>query len=233
MGPSFNFFSIVSSTGIVVKLVLLTLIVFSIASWSIILLKFFMVRNADKESQEFTKSFWRCKNLSDAYSKTKNLRNSPVARIFRLGYLELKKIDSFNNDSDQSRPSLDSARTVGNIKRKMNNGISDEMKRLLQLVPFLATAGNTAPFIGLFGTVWGIMDSFHNIGMSKSVSLAVVAPGISEALVATAVGLAVAIPSVIAYNFFSNKLNSLNTMLESFSADFLNIVEYEILRTES
>jgi biopolymer transport protein TolQ len=99
------------------------------------------------------------------------------------------------------------------------------------MVPFLATVGNTAPFIGLFGTVWGIMDSFHSIGMSKSVSLAVVAPGISEALVATAFGLGVAIPSVIAFNYFSNKLDSLNTALESFSSDFLNIVEYEIFRS--
>lgn len=231
MGHSFSFFTIITSTGLVVKLVLLTLLVFSIASWAIILLKFFMVKKADKETQEFTRHFWRCKNLSDAYTKTKHLRNSPAARIFRLGYLELKRIDSFNTGSEKSKASMDSVRTMGNIKRKMNNGISDEMKRLIQLVPFLATAGNTAPFIGLFGTVWGIMDSFHNIGVTKSVSLAAVAPGISEALVATAVGLAVAIPSVIAFNFFSNKLDSLNTMLESFSADFLNIVEYEILRT--
>lgn len=231
MEQSFSFFSIVSSTGLVVKLVLLTLLIFSIASWAIILLKFFMVKKADKETQEFTKHFWRCKNLSDAHAQTKHLRDSPAVRIFRLGYMELKRIDSFNTSNENSKSSLDSARSIGNIKRKMNNGISDEMKRLIQLIPFLATAGNTAPFIGLFGTVWGIMDAFHNIGMSKSISLAVVAPGISEALVATAVGLGVAIPSVIAYNYFSNKLELLNTMLESFSADFLNIVEYEIFRS--
>jgi len=113
----------------------------------------------------------------------------------------------------------------------LQNGISEEMKRLLSMTPFLATVGNTAPFIGLFGTVWGIMDSFHSIGMSKSVSLAVVAPGISEALVATAFGLAVAIPSVIAFNYFSSKIDSLSTSMESFSYDFLNIVEYEVFRT--
>lgn len=232
MENSFNFFTIISSTGLVVKFVLLTLIIFSIASWTIILLKFFMLRTAERETREFSILFWRCKNLSDAYSKTKELKNSPAARVFKNGYLELKKIDSFSKKEDENiKIPLESMRTIGNIKRKMNNGITDEMKRLVQLIPFLATAGNTAPFIGLFGTVWGIMDSFHNIGVSKSVSLAVVAPGISEALVATAVGLAVAIPSVMAYNYFSNKLDSINSMLESFSADFLNIVELEILKS--
>lgn len=103
---------------------------------------------------------------------------------------------------------------------------------MTQLVPFLATAGSTAPFIGLFGTVWGIMSSFHGIGLTGSASLAVVAPGISEALVATAAGLAVAIPSVIGYNFFMQKIRVIDTEMQSFSADFLNIVERDILRSK-
>lgn len=230
MGHSFSIFSIVSSAGIVVKLVLLILLIFSIASWSIIFLKIFMIRKAEKETKEFVQSFWKCKNLSEAYSGTKALRSSPAARVFRLGYSELKRIDNFKTSAEKSKLSNHSGTGVS-IRRKMNNGISEEMKRLVQTVPFLATVGNTAPFIGLFGTVWGIMDSFHNIGMSKSVSLAVVAPGISEALVATAFGLGVAIPSVIGFNYFSNKLDSLNTALESFSSDFLNIIEYEIFRS--
>ena len=98
--------------------------------------------------------------------------------------------------------------------------------------PFLATTGNTAPFIGLFGTVWGIMNSFHGIGLRGSASLAVVAPGISEALVATAAGLAAAIPAVIAFNYFMNKIRIVETEMQSFSADFLNIIERDIIRTE-
>lgn len=233
MGHSFSIISIVSSAGLVVKFVLLILLTFSIASWSIIFLKMFMIRKSEKETEEFIQLFWKCKNISEAYSNTRKFRNSAVARVFRLGYGELKKIDNFKNSQNDSFGKISPSGTAANIKRKMNNGISQEMKRLVHTVPFLATVGNTAPFIGLFGTVWGIMDSFHNIGMSKSVSLAVVAPGISEALVATAFGLGVAIPSVIGFNFFSNKLTGLNTALESFAADFLNIVEYEIFRSES
>ena len=103
---------------------------------------------------------------------------------------------------------------------------------MTQMVPFLATTGNTAPFIGLFGTVWGIMNSFHGIGLRGSASLAVVAPGISEALVATAAGLAVAIPAVIAFNYFMQKIKILESELNSFSADFLNIIERDILLME-
>jgi biopolymer transport protein TolQ len=106
------------------------------------------------------------------------------------------------------------------------------MTRMTQMVPFLATTGNTTPFIGLFGTVWGIMNSFSGIGQRGSASLAVVAPGISEALVATAAGLAAAIPAVIAFNFFMNKIRIVETEMQSFSADFLNIIERDIMRVE-
>ena len=129
--------------------------------------------------------------------------------------------------------SLD-ARFTGtdNIKRALRRAITTEMTRVSQMVPFLATTGNTAPFIGLFGTVWGIMHSFAGIGQKGSANLAVVAPGISEALVATAAGLAAAIPAVIAFNFFMSKINVVESELQSFSADFLNIVERDILRIE-
>ncbi|MDY0131459.1 MAG: protein TolQ [Desulforegulaceae bacterium] len=231
MGHSFSVFSIVSSAGLVVKLVLLILLFFSITSWAIIFLKFFSMRKAEKETETFGQTFWKSKNISEAYSNTKNLSNTPVARVFRIGYSELRRFDNITGVHPGGKISRDSSRAAVTIRRKLKNGVSEEMKRLVKTVPFLATVGNTAPFIGLFGTVWGIMDSFHGIGMSKSVSLAVVAPGISEALVATAFGLGVAIPSVIAFNYFSNKLDSLNTSLESFSADFLNLIEYEVFRS--
>jgi biopolymer transport protein TolQ len=129
--------------------------------------------------------------------------------------------------------SLD-ARFAGmdNIKRALRRAITTEMTRMTQMVPFLATTGNTAPFIGLFGTVWGIMNSFVGIGKMGSANLAVVAPGISEALVATAAGLAAAIPAVIAFNFFMSKIRVVESELQNFSADFLNIIERDILRTE-
>jgi hypothetical protein len=117
-----------------------------------------------------------------------------------------------------------------NVKRALRRAINTEMTRLTQMVPFLATTGNTTPFIGLFGTVWGIMNSFHGIGQRGSASLAVVAPGISEALIATAAGLAVAIPAVIAFNHFMQKIRVIETELHSFSADFLNILDRDILR---
>ena len=120
---------------------------------------------------------------------------------------------------------------IDNIKRALRRAINTEITRMTQMVPFLATTGNTTPFIGLFGTVWGIMNSFHGIGQRGSASLAVVAPGISEALVATAAGLAAAIPAVIAFNFFMSKIRTIETELHSFSADLLNIIERDIVRT--
>jgi len=119
---------------------------------------------------------------------------------------------------------------VDNVKRALRRGITTETTRMTQMVPFLATTGNTTPFIGLFGTVWGIMGSFQGIGLRGSASLAVVAPGIAEALVATAAGLAVAIPAVIAFNYFMHKIRILESELDSFSADFLNIVERDLMR---
>jgi biopolymer transport protein TolQ len=119
-----------------------------------------------------------------------------------------------------------------NVKRALRRAINTEMTRMTQMVPFLATTGNTTPFIGLFGTVWGIMSSFQGIGQKGAASLAVVAPGISEALVATAAGLAAAIPAVIAFNYFMSKIRIVETEFQSFSADFLNIIERDILRVE-
>ncbi len=121
---------------------------------------------------------------------------------------------------------------IDNVKRALRRSINTEITRMTQMVPFLATTGNTTPFIGLFGTVWGIMNSFRGIGLKGSASLATVAPGISEALVATAAGLAAAIPAVIAFNYFMQKIRTIETELQSFSADFLNIIERDILRVK-
>jgi biopolymer transport protein TolQ len=225
----------VFGAGLVVQLVLLTLVAFSIVSWAIILIKYRYLRRAFGESAQFIDYFWKSRDLTDAYARSKQLVGSPVARIFRVGYLELRKLGPLGprggEESEGGEPQSLATRTFGvtSLQRTMRRAISTEMTRMTQMVPFLATTGNTTPFIGLFGTVWGIMHSFHGIGQMGSASLAVVAPGISEALIATAAGLAAAIPAVIAFNFYTSKIRTLETELHSFAADFINIVERDIL----
>ena len=230
----------ISNAGIVVQIVLLLLLFFSVTSWAIILVKYRYIKRAFKQSAEFTEYFWKSRDLSNAFTKAKQLHGSPLARIFRIGYLELKKTsqsgEAGNPGSSGKSGNGFSFSTqfagIDNVKRALRRATNTEMTRMIQMVPFLATTGNTAPFIGLFGTVWGIMNSFSGFGQRGSASLAVVAPGISEALVATAAGLAAAIPAVIAFNFFMNKIRIVETELQSFSADFLNIIERDILRIE-
>ena len=218
-----------TNAGPVVKFIMLLLLFFSIISWSIIFIKFRYVRKAFGDSADFTEVFWQCRTLADAFSKAKTLRSSPLSRLFIAAYMEAARTESKENLAAM-RTAGSTLQTMGSVKRTLNRAINVENRRLTQLVSFLATAGNTAPFIGLFGTVWGIMSTFQGIGLSGSASLAVVAPGISEALVATAAGLAVAIPSVIAYNYFNDRIRVLNSELQSFSSDLLNIIERDVFK---
>ena len=238
MSSNLDLVHMISNAGFVVQMVMLLLLFFSITSWAIIIIKYRYLNRAFKESSRFVEFFWKCRDLSDAFSMAKKLSSSPVARIFRVGYVELNKIRRLSMGSRQTpagrgREGGGTLNGLGagteNIKRALRRATNAEMTRMAQMIPFLATTGNTAPFIGLFGTVWGIMNSFHGIGLTGSASLAVVAPGISEALVATAAGLAAAIPAVIAFNHFSNRIGMLEAELNNFSADFLNIVERDIL----
>ena len=230
MGQELSVFQMISGAGLVVKLVLLSLLAFSVTSWVIIVLKFLLINRSQKETVEFVDAFWQSRNLGDAYSRAKQLKESTVANVFRIAYKELKRIT--NTASTDGAGSLDTRSGVDNIRRILRRATSEETHRMAQMVPFLATAGSTAPFIGLFGTVWGIMNSFQGIAQKGSANLAVVAPGIAEALIATAVGLAVAIPSVIAYNFFAQKIKEIDAELQNFAADFLNIVERDILKAK-
>lgn len=219
----------ISNSGPVVNAVLFLLLSFSIACWTIIFLKYRYIRKAFQESALFTDFFWKSRDLAEAYVRAKQLQGSPIAQVFRIGYIELKKVSqsgamSRGQSSDGMTPA-----GIDNVKRALRRAINTELTRMTQSVPFLATTGNTAPFIGLFGTVWGIMNSFHGIGLRGSATLAVVAPGISEALVATAAGLAAAIPAVIAYNYFNQKIKIIETELIGFSADFLNIIERDLI----
>ena len=234
-----NIIHMISNAGLMVQFVLLLLLFFSVTSWAIIIIKFRYIKKAFRESALFTDYFWKSRDLANAFTKSKELSGSPIARIFRIGYLELKRLNQSQlaasmpkGPGGKQEAATLKTQIVGtdNVKRALRRAINTELTRMTQMVPFLATTGNTTPFIGLFGTVWGIMNSFHSIGLRGSASLAVVAPGISEALVATAAGLAVAIPAVIAFNYFMQKIRILESELQSFAADFLNIIERDIIR---
>lgn len=222
--------SMVWNAGPMVKLVLFLLLSFSIVSWAIIFMKFRLIRRARKETNVFQEIFWKSKSLAAVYAESKDLKYSPVAEVFRIGYQELSRLYKVHQEADNpSREGGDLMTTnlvrFENLPRALRAAMNSQVTRLGYALTFLATTGNTAPFIGLFGTVWGIMNSFQNIGLRGGANLAVVAPGISEALIATAAGLAAAIPAVIAYNYFSSQVRILESEMSNFSSDFLNIVE--------
>jgi biopolymer transport protein TolQ len=222
------------NAGPMVRFVLLLLLFFSITSWAIIFYKYRFIRKARKESAYFLDLFWNRQSLSKAFSASKQLQYSPLARVFRIAYLELKKVNTSQSSSKEGETgrgttSSQDVAAVDNLKRALRRAANVELTGLNRALSFLATTGNTTPFIGLFGTVWGIMNAFRGIGLRGSASLAVVAPGISEALIATAAGLAAAIPAVVAYNYFNSKVRVLESEMHNFSADFLNLVERELI----
>ncbi len=216
---------LVLNAGPVVKLVLLILVYFSLVSWAIIFYKASVIQRAIKESDRFLTFFWAKKRFDLVGQGINDFSNSPIANLFREGYhemLQLKKKSVDPADPGDFSLQMDTTEMVG---RALRRATTQETQRLEKYLTFLATTGSTAPFIGLFGTVWGIMGAFHGIGTTGSASLAVVAPGISEALIATAIGLAAAIPAVMGYNHFLNKVNILIGEMDNFSQELLNIVE--------
>jgi len=232
---AFSIIKVIQEAGPVVMGVMFLLFIFSITSWAIIILKGFTLRKAVKEGEIFLKLFWESRQLEEIIRGARDMNNTPLAEIYRAGYMELdrfregdtKKVTIGKNE--EQRPITNKEAARDNITRAMRRAMMGEITRLERAIPFLATCGNTSPFIGLFGTVWGIMISFHDIGQKGSASLAVVAPGISEALVATAIGLFAAIPAVIFYNHYTNKIRILESEMDAFTADFLNILDRHIL----
>jgi len=232
--PVSDVWGMVLHAGLMVKFVLLVLVGFSITSWAIMLFKAFQVRKARRESYYFLDLFWKSRSLASAYNDSGRFENCPVAEIFKVGYQELTRL---RKTTQETTPEGDTAEIspaqrpgLENVERALRRAINVESTRLSRTLSFLATTGNTTPFIGLFGTVWGIMSSFQKIGLSGAANLAVVAPGISEALVATAAGLGAAIPAVIGFNYFMNQVNVLETEMTNFVADFLNILERDMLK---
>ncbi|HEX9080418.1 MAG TPA: protein TolQ [Desulfuromonadaceae bacterium] len=219
--------ALLTGTGIIVKIVLLILIFFSVVSWAIILFKFFQIHRANSESERFMDFFWKSKRFDAIASQADRFLNSPLTVLFNEGYGELRKVVEGGERSDNHVLSTDLG-GIENVSRALRRATNSEITRLEKYTTFLATTGSTSPFIGLFGTVWGIMSAFEGIGKTGSASLAVVAPGIAEALIATAIGLVAAIPAVMAYNHFQHKIRVLLKEMDSFSTEFLNIVQRNI-----
>lgn len=214
-----SLFSMISHASWVAKAVLALLLLMSIASWAVMIYKFFSLGSARTRAERGMARFESAASLRDAVGGLGQDPGSPLYGIAHCGVQEFNRSREMGNDTTI---------IVDNVRRALHQGAASEMSRMQRGLPFLATTANTAPFIGLFGTVWGIMNSFHSIGLSKSASLATVAPGISEALVATAIGLAVAVPATVGYNLFMGRLAQLDTMLVNFAGFFLNRVQREI-----
>ena len=220
---SLDTWALIASASLVVKAVMLLLVAMSLFSWYIIFYKSRYLAAANNQSEEFREHFWGSSDIEEVYQHAKELDQSPESQMFRGGYNELARLqrqESWGKDADGDLESIERALMKAQLKATT---------RLESLTPFLATTGSAAPFIGLFGTVWGIMNSFKAIGAMKSASVQTVAPGIAEALIATAIGLLAAIPAVMAYNYFVRKIRLIEAEMENFSKDFLNTVRRNFL----
>jgi len=206
------------------QLAMVLLIVFSVLSWAIILFKAIQLRTARRQSDEFLDAFWQAKRLDAIYAHSEKLTKSPLSQVFRAGYIELARLKKTSGEESMLGGGIE------NVERALRRAQNTESTVLEARTSFLATVGATAPFVGLFGTVWGIMKAFADIGRMGSANLATVAPGISEALIATAVGLVAAIPAVIAFNHFGSNIRVLESEMDSFGSDFLNIVKRHFFR---
>ncbi len=228
---------LVMHSSLMAKAVLLLLLIFSVISWAIILSKFRICQRAKSEDGRFLETFSKTENLTHIYSYAKELRVSPLARIFLTGYRELYIFQELAKEQRKKRgerPATDgepvTPRDLRGIGLALNKAINQEVGSLSRRLDFLATTGSTTPFIGLFGTVWGIMHSFRSIGLQGTASIGGVAPGIAEALIATAAGLVAAIPAVIFFNYFNNKIALFTSVMDDFSQDFVYMAEKNFVR---
>ena len=207
----FSLLSLFLRADFVVKTVIIMLIACSIYSWAIIIEKYRLFKKIDLESEAFEEKFWKSKSAETFYNNLPANLENPMALLFKDSMQILLKGKSKSNLNER-------------LSRMLEANVEKQMTKIVKGFTFLATVGSTAPFIGLFGTVWGIMNSFQSIAISRNTSLAIVAPGIAEALFATALGLLAAIPAVVAYNKFNNDSNKYSQRLENFSKRFLSII---------
>jgi biopolymer transport protein TolQ len=216
-----------SGTGPVVLAVLWLLIGCSASAWGITFYKLGQIRRARKQSERFVEIFWDSSSLSNINTASLEFKLSPVAQVFRAGYQELIRLTRNKRGESASETELGGS---ANVERAMRRATNQEVTKLEKALTFLATIASTAPFVGLFGTVWGIMNAFRGLSTAQSSSIQAVAPGISEALIATAVGLAAAIPAVVAFNHFNREVRVLHADMDNFSSEFLNIAERHFLK---
>ena len=215
----------------IVQLTLIILIALSVLCWAIGYTKYRTFKKMNESDELFLSKFWKVNSLDTLYEDIDQYPDSAIARVFKAAYLEMKKISEspLLTKTNGDKPVLTG---IDNLERILNKSTENEVAKLESRLTILATTGSTGPFIGLFGTVWGLMGSFHKIGQTGSASLAVVAPGISEALIATAIGLAAAIPAVVLYNNFISRIRKQEIALNNFNADFLNIVKRNFFQGE-
>lgn len=228
---------IIFSASPMVQLVLFLLIGASVLCWAIIFFKWGVMKRCLVTTDRFLDIFWSGKSMDQIYSESKKYPAASVAKIFQAGYVELQRLMERERQRSKQAPMSDGdplkaappESSIHNLERALSRAHRTETMRLERSLTFLATTGSTAPFVGLFGTVWGIMNAFQNIGAAGGASLTTVAPSIAEALIATAVGIGAAIPAIMAYNYYNHQLRTIRTQMDNFSGDFLNIVKRNFL----
>ena len=225
INSSLSVWTLVMEAGVVVHAVLMLLLLLSCMSWAIIFNKWRSFRTTTREDAQFIDFFWSGADMDQVLVKAKSLKHSPQAAVFHQGFREYLRL---RQTGQQQHDAPVAASGMLSVRHAIDSQWSDQMDKHGAGLSFLATVGSTAPFIGLFGTVWGIIDAFQSIGITQNTSLATVAPGIAEALVATAFGLLAAIPAVVAYNAFGGKMKSLNHQLDSFATEFINLLSRHI-----
>jgi biopolymer transport protein TolQ len=237
-----NIVSLVAQAGLVAKAVLLILLSFSLMSWTLIFMKFGAFRRGQRESAQFLQIFRSAKNLTTVFEESKRFAKSPVVSLFQEGYRELSQLVKGGQGPANQWPAANEPRAttadmplykepLDLISRTLRHASMKEVAQQERNLIFLATTGNVTPFVGLFGTVWGIMDAFASIGQAGSANLGAVAPGVAEALITTAAGLGAAIPAVIAYNYFVNRVRRQATEMELFGLEFLTLAERILARS--
>jgi len=217
-------------SGWVGKVIVVLLMGVSIVTWAMIIMKYQYLRKAERESKLFMKEFRRTKDAQELLSFAEKKKFSPMATLFREGYREAESIVKSlpnNKVTDDDRKMLGEE-----IERALKVTTQDEISYMERYLAFLGTAGTVGPLLGLFGTVWGIMDAFYGIGLKGSGDIGALAPGLAEALINTSMGLFVAIPAVIAYNYFSEKIRGIATRMDSFSMEFLSFIQRTLVRRQ-
>ncbi len=217
MQHDMSILSLITNASFMVQMVMLGLLTVSVISWTMIIQKWRILKKAKQEANLFERRFWSGADLVDLYKALSQRKNAQgMASIFEAGFREYAKL--------HKQPGIISEAVLEGAQRAMRVTLNREVERAESGLPFLATVGSTSPYVGLFGTVWGIMNSFRAIGSTNNATIAMVAPGIAEALIATAMGLFAAIPAVIAYNRYVNQVDRLNSQYENFLEEFYSLL---------